>query len=46
MVPAFLGYMGEDVSFTAGLLILGSLMLTAPLLTRFLHFRQDGENGC
>jgi len=46
MVPAFLGYMGQGVSFAAGLFVLGSLMLTAPLLTRFLKFRQDGEEGC
>jgi NNP family nitrate/nitrite transporter-like MFS transporter len=46
MVPAFLGFMGQGVSFSAGLFVLGSLMLTAPLLTRFLSFRQDGENGC
>jgi NNP family nitrate/nitrite transporter-like MFS transporter len=46
MVPAFLGYMGQRVTFATGLLVLGLLMLSAPLLTRFLNFRHDGENGC
>ena len=46
MVPAFLGTMGQRASFSAGLLVLGSVMLTAPLLTRLLSFREDEENGC
>lgn len=46
MFPAFLGYMGQRVSFAAGLRALGLLMLSAPLLARFLTFRHEEEKGC
>jgi NNP family nitrate/nitrite transporter-like MFS transporter len=46
MFPAFLGYMGQRVSFAAGLLVLGLLMLSAPLAAWFLKFRHEEEKGC
>jgi NNP family nitrate/nitrite transporter-like MFS transporter len=46
MFPVFLGYMGQRVSFAAGLLVLGLLMLSAPLAAWFLRFRHEEEKGC
>lgn len=46
IVPAFIGYMGERVSFSMGIVLIGCVTLLAPLAVRFLHLREGVEEGC
>jgi NNP family nitrate/nitrite transporter-like MFS transporter len=45
-VPAWIGYMGERLSFGLGIALIGCFMLLAPLVLRFLVIREDEEDGC
>lgn len=46
VVPAFIGYMGERVTFSTGIVLIGCLTLLAPLAVRLLKLREGVEEGC
>jgi len=42
-IPAFVGFMGDAVSFSAGFMIIGTLMVLLAGLTRFIRLNTDDE---
>lgn len=46
VVPAFIGYMGERATFSAGIVMVGCVTLLAPLAVRALKLREGEEEGC
>jgi hypothetical protein len=42
-IPAFIGFMGDAVSFSAGFVIIGVLMVLLAGLTRFIRLNTDDE---
>jgi NNP family nitrate/nitrite transporter-like MFS transporter len=47
VIPAFLGYTGEAHTFSAGIIVVGSLMFSVTILVKFLKLGQyDAEEGC
>jgi NNP family nitrate/nitrite transporter-like MFS transporter len=47
IIPAFLGFTGETYTFSAGVKVVGALMMSSTILVRFLKLGQyDAEDGC
>ncbi len=47
LIPAFLGYTGEAHAFSTGIRVVGTLMMLATILVKFLKLGQyDEEEGC
>jgi len=46
LFPAFLGYLGQNYSFSLGLVLAGGFMLLGPLFAFALRFVETDQEGC
>jgi len=46
IVPTFLGFMGDNFSFSTGIIVMGCVMFLGPVLAFRLKFVEHEEEGC
>jgi dipeptide/tripeptide permease len=46
ILPAFFGYLGQNYSFSLGLVFAGCLMLAGPVFAFALRFVETDQEGC